>query len=543
MSIETKLKEKISVALKELGHEVALDSIIIEHSKEVAHGDFASNVALQNARVLKANPRKIAEDIAKIINMDGIDHIEIAGPGFLNFFLKEETLTSILAKIKTDGSNFGSSSNGNHKRINVEFVSANPTGDLHLGHARGAAIGDVICRLYTDTGFDVVREYYVNDAGIQINHLGESLRARYHQEFNDNVAVPEDGYHGEDLVELAKIIKNEVNDKYMVDSAESSRFFMRRGVELELAKIENDLKLFRVYFDKYSFETDVRNDNGVEKIIEALTNKQFLYEDDGALFLKTTVFGDDKDRVVVKKNGQYTYFLPDIAYHLNKLSRDFSKLIDVLGADHHGYISRMKAALQMFGYPEDILDVELIQMVRLIKDGQEFKMSKRSGKAVTLRELCDEVGVDAVRYYFVNRAASSHLDFDLDLAHETSSANPVYYAQYAHARLATVLGKAKKFAFDYSGVGLSAASEVTLLKLLADFPNIEWEAAISRSPYKMTNYIQKLASAIHGFYTECRVIDEENLPLTASRLALVDCSEIVLRKALNLIGVSAPEKM
>lgn len=265
MSIETKLKEKISAALKELGHEVALDSIIIEHSKEVAHGDFASNVALQNARALKSNPRKIAEDIAKIINMDGIEHIEIAGPGFLNFFLKEETLTSVLTKIKTDGATYGASLNGNHKRINVEFVSANPTGDLHLGHARGAAIGDVICRLYSDTGFDVVREYYVNDAGIQINHLGESLRARYHQEFNDDVAVPEDGYHGEDLVELAKIIKTEVNDKYMVDSSESTRFFMRRGVELELAKIENDLNLFRVCFDKYSFETDVRNDNGVEK--------------------------------------------------------------------------------------------------------------------------------------------------------------------------------------------------------------------------------------------------------------------------------------
>jgi len=299
--------------------------------------------------------------------------------------------------------------------------------------------------------------------------------------------------------------------------------------------------MYRVGFETFSFETDVRAEGGVEKVLEGA--KDYLYQNEGATLLKTTAFGDDKDRVIIKSNGDYTYFLPDIAYHLNKLSRNYVKLIDILGADHHGYIMRMKAALQMFGYSADILDVELMQMVRLIKDGEEFKMSKRTGNAVTLRDLCEEVGIDAARYFFVSRAASSHLDFDLNLASEKTSANPVYYAQYAHARLTTLLETASDIPLDIEGTYLKEPAEKALLKHLGDFPNVVMDAALTRSPYKITTFIQRLASLIHGFYTECRVIDREQVSLTSSRLGLVKASQIVLKKALDLIGVSAPSKM
>lgn len=543
MTIEETLKQRIKLALAKIGLEIPLDAIIIERSKDPAHGDFATNIALKFARQLNLKPQVLAQQVIDAIDQAGISKMEIAGPGFLNFFLEESSLTSVIKRIQQQGERYGESSVGQQRTINIEFVSANPTGDLHLGHARGAAIGDALSRLYQAAGFCVTREYYVNDAGVQINNLGASVRARYHQLLDDPVSFPEDGYHADDIKYIAQLMINEVGNRYLEDSSESEEYFTRRGTELELDKIRRDLAEFRVAFDVFSFETNVRKDNAIAQLLEKL--KEYTYVDEGATYLKTSQFGDDKDRVIVKSNGEYTYFLPDIAYHLDKLSRNHQNLIDVLGADHHGYIKRMQAALMMFGYPADTLHVELIQMVRLIKDGEEFKMSKRTGNAITLRELYEDVGVDAVRYFFVARAASSHLDFDLDLAKETSNANPVYYAQYAHARLVAVLekGKLEGYNLDFSGNGLSAESEMQLLKELEVFPNVVSDAAINRAPYKITNFVQELASRIHRFYTECRIIDAENRSLTEVRLALVFVSKVVLANTLKLIGVSAPDKM
>lgn len=542
LDIELKLKELIKLGLKELGVEVELNQIVIERSKDKSHGDYATTVALQMARTLHKSPRDIALELVKHLNADYISKTEIAGPGFINFFVKSDSLSSIIKTIVEQDEHYGESKEEHNERINVEFVSANPTGDLHLGHARGAAIGDCICRLYKKANYKVTREYYVNDAGNQINNLAKSLRVRYHEALGDNsLEFPEDGYHGEDVANIAKILVQEVGDKYLVDSDESFAYFRKRGTELELAKLVKDLEMFRVTFDVFTSELDIRNAGKVEKVLEKLN--PYIYEDEGAKFLRTTDFTDDKDRVLIKSDGSYTYLLPDIAYHQDKLERGYDKLIDCLGADHHGYIERMKSSLQILGYNPNTLDIELIQMVRLFKDGQEYKMSKRTGNALSMKELCEEVGVDAVRYFFVARAASSHLDFDLDLASKMESSNPVFYAQYAHARLATVLEKGKDYELDLEGKELNHEKEVTLLKILVDFPKEIAQCALNRAPYKMTNYIQKLATAIHEFYTECRVIDESNTSLTSSRLALAKASKIVMRNALDTIGVNAPEKM
>lgn len=541
MAIESELKQKVQQALQAIAIDLDLSAIVIERSKEKIHGDYATNVAMQVARIKKQNPLVIAENIVKHLEMTGIEKIEIAKPGFINFFMKSDLLTNIIAKILTTGDKFGDSSIGENQRINVEFVSANPTGDLHLGHARGASLGDSICRLYEKAGFKVTREFYVNDAGNQINNLAASLKARYHQAFGQDVPVPENGYHGKDLIYLAQMLKTEIGDKYLLDTPETLNYFMRRGVELELDKLNTDLKDFRVKFDRFSFETEVRASNGIEDYLQKC--KEYIYVSEDATWLRTTAFDDDKDRVIIKSDGSYTYLLPDIAYHLDKLSRGYDQLIDILGADHHGYINRMKSALQMVGYKKDILEIELIQMVRLFKDGQEYKMSKRTGNAISLRELCQEVGVDAARYFFVSRAASAHLDFNLDIATEKSNANPVYYAQYAHARLSAVLKSGSDIEIDDSGKELKEQSELALLKYLADFQKTIEDAALTRSPYKMTIYIQKLASLIHALYTECRLIDRDNMEITKSRLALVKASQVVMRNALNLIGVEAPTQM
>ncbi|MBE6132575.1 MAG: arginine--tRNA ligase [Erysipelotrichaceae bacterium] len=542
LDIELKLKELIKLGLNELGVNAELNQIVIERSKDKSHGDYATTVALQMARTLHKSPRDIALELVKHLNADYISKTEIAGPGFINFFVKSDSLSSIIKTIVEQDIHYGESKEEHDERINVEFVSANPTGDLHLGHARGAAIGDCICRLYKKANYKVTREYYVNDAGNQINNLAKSLRVRYHEALGDNsLEFPEDGYHGEDVANIAKILVQEVGDKYLVDSDESFAYFRKRGTELELAKLVKDLEMFRVTFDVFTSELEIRNAGKVEKVLEKLN--PYIYEDEGAKFLRTTDFTDDKDRVLIKSDGSYTYLLPDIAYHQDKLERGYDKLIDCLGADHHGYIERMKSSLQILGYNPNTLDIELIQMVRLFKDGQEYKMSKRTGNALSMKELCEEVGVDAVRYFFVSRAASSHLDFDLDLASKMESSNPVFYAQYAHARLATVLEKGKDYELDLEGKELNHEKEVTLLKILVDFPKEIAQCALNRAPYKMTNYIQKLATAIHEFYTECRVIDESNTSLTSSRLALAKASKIVMRNALDTIGVNAPEKM
>lgn len=543
MNISLYLQSKIKNALEILATDLDINQIVIERSKDPVHGDYATNVAMQLTKLLKKNPRQIANELVDALDKTDIEKIEVAGPGFINFFMTSEYLSSVIDDVFEQQANYGRLTQQNREHINVEFVSANPTGELHLGHARIAAIGDVICRLYEARGFKVTREYYVNDAGVQIYNLAQSIYSRYLGLFGIDRPIPQDGYHSVKIIEVAQIIKNEVGDKFLNDEEGAIAYMTKRGVELELDGINRDLQLFKVNFDIFSSEVEIRANQKVEKFVESLGDRAYVLDD--ATFLKTTLHGDDKDRVIVKSNGEFTYFTPDIVYHLDKLSRGYTKLIDVLGADHHGYIARMKAALMMFGYPSDVLHVELIQMVRLIQNGQEVKMSKRTGNAITLRELVEEVGVDAVRYFFVARAASGHLDFDIDLAKEASTANPLYYAQYAHARLATVLASAeeKGFVIEKDPTKLTRNEEKELLKHVIDFAVTVEDAALTRSPYKIANYVQRLASLIHTFYTECRILDSEDVKTTASRLALAKASMIVMANALGLLGVSAPSKM
>lgn len=541
MNIEQILKDKIVASLSQLGLEVSSNDIVIENSKNPLHGDYASNVALKYASKLSLKPFELANKIIDIIDKDGLEKIEIAGPGFINFFLKKDAINTIISKIIDEDSNYGRSPRNNLK-VNVEFVSANPTGDLHLGHARIAAVGDSICRIYDFAGYDVTREYYLNDAGNQIHTLGLSLSIRYKQLFGQNVDLPEDSYQANDIIDIAHSLKNQYGDKYLADNAENFEFITKFGVEKELEKIWKDLKDYRVTFDVMSKESDIRKNHHVEDVLNT-KYKDYTYRQDGAIFLRTSAFLDDKDRCVVKSDGSFTYMMPDIAYHLNKLGRGYNYLIDVLGADHHGYINRMKSALMMQGYSKDTLEIELIQIVRLIKDGEEVRMSKRTGAGVSLRELCEEVGVDAVRYFFVSRAGSAHLDFNLNLALEQNSSNPVFYAQYAHARLSKVLELAKDIPLDLSGSLLSDQHESDLLKCLIEFNKVVVNAANKRAPNLVVNYIQELATLIHSFYTECRLLDRDNIALTSSRLALAKASQIVMHNALDLIGVSAPTKM
>ena len=535
------LKLKIQDAIKKCGFDVPLMDIVIEHSKDPSHGDYATNVAMKLCKLFGKSPRDVALQIIENLDKTGLDKEEIAGPGFINFFLKADSLTNIISRILKEGDCFGKSPSKG-KKINVEFVSANPTGILHVGTARGAAYGDSLARILEWNGYDVTREYYINDAGNQIDHLGESLYARYLEQLGRPFDLPEDGYHGQDVVEIAKKLVSEIQDKGLsMPENEKKEFFKHYAMTIELDRIKKDLFDFGVKHDIFSSEKEIRANKALENELKYL--EKYTYIKDGALYLKTTEFLDDKDRVVVKSDGEYTYFMPDIVYHLNKLSRGFDQLIDVLGADHHGYINRMKSALMMHGYSKDILDIELIQMVRFIKDGEEIKASKRTGNAITLREICDEVGVDAMRYFFAMRAPSSHLDFDMNLAVEQSSNNPVYYAQYAHARLCSILSQGKDFNLDKFGTNLTLKSELDICKCLAKFEDVIKDAANERSPFKITNYIHELAELIHVFYNECRVIDSNNISVTESRLALCDASRQIMKNALYLIGVSAPTHM
>lgn len=539
MNVVEQLKINIQNAFSSLGKEVPLNDIIIETAKDASHGDYASNCALKLSRLFGKNPREVADLLVSKLDLSNIEKVEIAGPGFINFFMKNDSLQPVVRKIIEENEKYGSSASKNIK-INVEFVSANPTGKLHIGTARGAAFGDSISRILTAAGYDVTREYYINDAGVQITHLGESIRERIKEALGMNFVLPEDGYHGEDVKEIALQLLKKYG-KEILDNPNCLEILKLEGTKIELDRIKVDLSDFRVSFDVFSSEKEIRGQDGVQKEISYLS--KYSYLQDGATYLKTTDFLDDKDRVIVKSDGDFTYFLPDIVYHVNKMSRGFDKLIDVLGADHHGYINRMKSALMMHGYDKDVLDIELIQMVRFIKNGEEFKASKRKGDAITLRDVCEEVGVDPMRYFFAMRTPNSHLDFDMDLAVEQSSNNPVYYVQYAHARLCSILEQGKDIELDLDAKNLKAESEIAILKHLVSFPKIVEDAANERAPFKITNYIHDLAELIHAFYSECRVIDRDNLEVSASRLALCKASEIVIKNALDLVGVSAPEHM
>lgn len=550
MNISSKIRNVIVCALKEINEDIDANGLnfVIEIPKDNKNGDYASNIALQLTKIIKKKPREIAEDIISHINLidNNIERIEIAGPGFINFYIKQDSLAEIISKIISKGDDYGKSSHGSGLSYNVEFISANPTGRLHLGHARQAALGDSLCRILEASGYSVTREYYVNDAGNQIHNLTLSVKARYLQLCGKEAVLPEDGYHGEDIIEIAKKLYDEYGDKFIDDNTEDTYWLIRnKSVEFELEQIKKDLLDFRVEMDTFSSESEIRKRGMVEHTIEILKFSGNVYTKDNALWLKSTDYGDDKDRVLIKSDGSYTYLTPDIAYHIDKLSRGYNYLVDLLGADHHGYINRLKASIMALGHNSDKLEVDIVQMVRLIKDGEEFKMSKRSGNAITLKELCNEVGVDAVRYFFISRSGSSHLDFDIGLAKSYSSDNPVYYAQYAHARMCSILESAKKLELQPVEVydKISTTNETALLKILMEFEDVIIDCAQNRAPYKMANYIQHIAQLFHSFYNECRVIDENNLELTSQRLKLVQATKIVLANALSLIGVSAPQSM
>ncbi len=542
MDNDIRLKQAMLPLLKEYGIDANENDIVIERSRDTAHGDYATNCAMKFAKRAGKNPREFAQELASKLSLEFVEKVEIAGPGFINFFLKHGALTDVLSRVFEQGASYGRSAR-NGEKIDIEYVSANPTGDLHLGHTRCAAVGDVISSLLDWAGYDVTREYYVNDCGNQVEHLGHSIRARYHEAFGEPLDLADDDYHGTDLIAIANAIKEKYGDKYLKDDQESHDFFIRFGIDSELSKIWKDMDAFRVHFDKVTYESDIRKGGNIEKTIKELSDKGYVYSENGATYLATTKFVDDKDRPIVKSDGLYTYFMPDICYHYNKMERGYSHLIDVLGADHHGYIGRMKSALMMKGYPEDCLEAQFVQVVRVYKDGQEVKMSKRTGKAIAHRDLVEDVGVDAVRYFFVERSASSHLDFNYNLAMEQSSSNPVYYSQYAHARCASLLKLGEEFPIDKEGKMLKEPQEFAILKHLADFPSIIESAAKEREPAKMAAYVHKLAGLVHEFYAACRIIDRENKDLTSSRLGLIKACEIVLENGLGILGVSAPEKM
>lgn len=550
--VQSKLKQEIKAAVIKAGlaAEGEIPDVILEVPKEKAHGDYSTNMAMQLARVAKKAPRMIAEELISAFDKSkaSIEKIEIAGPGFINFYMNNSYLTDLIPAILTAGDKYGETTVGNHQKIQIEFVSANPTGDLHLGHARGAAVGDSLCNILAKAGYDVSREYYINDAGNQINNLALSVEARYFQALGMEKEMPEDGYHGEDIIGIGKKLADEFGDKYVnMDGEERFKLFREYGLKYEMEKLKKDLEDFRVSFDVWYSETSLYHNGKIDTALQALRDNGHIYEEDGATWFRSTELGDDKDRVLIKQDGSYTYLTPDIAYHKDKLERGFEKLINIWGADHHGYIPRMKAAIQALGYEKDALEVEIIQLVHLYKNGEKMKMSKRTGKAVTMRDLVDEVGLDAVRYFFAMRSADTHMDFDLDLAVSQSNENPVYYAQYAHARISSILRQGEEqnlsIGADIDLSKIEAEKEIEVLKKLGEFPLAVAEAAQKRMPHRITNYIYELASTFHSFYNAEKVLDLENLDRTKARLALIKSVQITMKNALSLIGVSAPEKM
>lgn len=528
-----------------------LPAITLEVPKDKSHGDLATNAAMQLTRIAKKNPRQIAEAILEHLDTAkaSIEKAEIAGPGFINFTLNKNYLYPVVALVHEQGERYGRVNIGEGRKVQVEFVSANPTGSLHLGHARGAAVGDALCNVLDFAGYDVTREYYINDAGNQVVNLCKSLEARYLQELGQEAEMPEDGYHGEDIKGFAKELVAEKGDSLLaMNPGERTAFFRQFGLEKELDKIKRDLNRFRVHFDEWFSETSLYEDGLVEKSLEELKAKGEAYEKDGAVWLRTTDYGDDKDRVLVKNDGTYTYLTPDIAYHRNKYERGYDRIINIWGADHHGYIPRMKAAMEALGNDPEKLTVLIAQMVSLFQNGEKVKMSKRTGKAVTMEDLMDEVGVDAIRYFFTMRSMDSHLDFDMDLAVSTSNENPVFYVQYAHARICSVFRQAEE-----QGIALLPLSEVKLgvltaeheydiLRKIGELPQEVSVAAENYAPHRIIRYVYELASLFHSYYKAQRVITED-AEQTQARLALLGAVRTVIANVLRLVGVSAPERM
>ncbi|WP_373894006.1 arginine--tRNA ligase [Virgibacillus natechei] len=549
---EDTLKQQIADAVMQakLANAEELPEISLEKPKEKAHGDFATNIAMQLARIAKKAPREIAADITANLDQSKaqVEKVEIAGPGFINFFMKNDFLGDVIPDILQAGETYGQTNTGDGESVQVEFVSVNPTGNLHLGHARGAVFGDVLCNVLAAAGYNVEREYYINDAGNQIDNLALSVEARYLQALGKDEDMPENGYRGADIVEIGKTLASEYGDKWAnADTSDRLAFFKEYGLKHALGNIEHDLKDFGVQFDNWFSEMSLYENDKITEALQKLEVEGYVYEKDGATWFRSTEFGDDKDRVLIKQDGNYTYLTPDIAYHKNKLDRGFNKIINVWGADHHGYVPRMRAAIQALGYAPEKFDVKIIQMVNLFEKGEKQKMSKRAGTAVSLRELMDEVGVDATRYFFMARSNDSQLDFDMDLARSESNDNPVYYVQYAHARICTMLKQARNKGFqvdaEFDGALLTSEKEADLLKKLGEFPQMVADAAEKHMPHKVTQYVFDLSALLHSFYNAEKVLDDGNKELTHARIALMKAVRVTIANGLGLIGVTAPERM
>jgi len=555
---EAVIRTELARVAAELGADGA--AFVLERPRDAGHGDLSTNLAMVLAKQLKANPRALAQRAIEMLRIPSevVSKTEIAGPGFINFWLAEDALASLLATIIEAGGRYGRQTFGAGQRVNVEFVSANPTGPLHVGHGRGAVMGDGIAALLEWTGHAVTREFYINDAGVQIDKVRQSLWERVREAAGVPFSIPEGGYHGEYLKELAIqfLAENPRLRELALKSggigpdatmAYNEGLTACTGAPLFL-RMEQELLLkdLRVVFDVWSSEQAVRDAGKVDSALTLLAQRGLTEERDGALFLKTSGFGDDKDRVLRKSDGSLTYFVPDIAYHIDKHERGFARAIDVWGADHHGYIPRMRAALRALGYGDDFFEVALVQLVKVVKGGEEVRMSKRSGEFVTLRDLIEWVGVDATRYFFMMRPGQSPFTFDVDLARKQTDENPIFYVQMAHARMSgifRVAGRAPESAGgDVSLAALVAPEDLELLKKLAVFPDVVTKAAKLREPHRVTDYLEELARVSHGWYHKCRVLGEP--PATeAARLALARAARVVLANGLGLLGLSAPDRM
>lgn len=573
------VKETVMNALGRLVAEgkieaVPLPAFNVERPADVSHGDFSCNAAMASAKALKNNPRAIGQMIADTAILDGtvFEKIEVAGPGFLNFFISPVWFNETVGEVISSGSDYGKTELGKGKRVLVEFVSANPTGPMHIGNARGGALGDSLSSVLQFAGYDVEREFYVNDAGNQIEKFGKSLSIRYMQiadgnkadviasfgnddvcrkifEDEENFPMPEDVYKGVDIIEHAYNFYKINGDKFVSADEESRKSaLVEYALPLNIDGLEKDLKKYRIVYDTWFRESSLHKSGAVKQIVDMLTEKGQTYEKDGAIWFKASDFGDDQDRVLVRANGIPTYFVPDIAYHYNKLvTRGFDKAIDILGADHHGYIARMKAALTALGVDANKLDIVIMQMVMLVRNGETVKLSKRSGKAITLSTLLDEVPIDAARFFFNLRDPNTHLEFDLELAIEESSNNPVFYVQYAHARICSILRRMEEDGTGYKNIPLTELNfnhpaELALIRHIAALPNCINEAAKDYNPSKITKYLCDLAQLFHKFYDNCKIKGEEE-NILQSRLSLCVATKTVFKNLLDLLKVDAPEKM
>ncbi|MFH1380582.1 MAG: arginine--tRNA ligase [Candidatus Omnitrophota bacterium] len=559
--LSNKIKKALALSLEEISGKVppqkifSSDCIELQIPKDAKHGDLTTNVAMRLSGAFSSKPLALAEHIKDALSRhfkDGvlagaIDRIEILPPGFINFWFKKEFLYLTLAQISKDKKSFGKNIFGKGKKVNIEFVSANPTGPLTIAHGRQAAVGDALSRIMAFSGFHVTKEYFINDVGNQISLLGKSIRARYLSLIGKEADFPQDGYQGDYIKTIAEDLFNRHGSRFSDETYKNLKYISEFGVETILEGIKKDLLRFGVHFDKWFSQKSISSEK-IKKVLDALKTKGFVYEKEGAVWFKSTALGDDKDRVVIKSDGSFTYLAPDIAYHLNKYQRKFDSLIDIWGPDHHGYIPRLKASVEALGYDRESISLLIVQLATLFRDGAALSMSTRKGEFITLKEIMDEVGCDVAKFFFLMRKLDSHLDFDLTLAKKKSHDNPVFYIQYAHARIASIFEFSKESPnihaeSRYKPDLLESAEEILILRLLLQFPLVTEASAKSMEPYRVVEYLNDLAKAFHSFYTKHRVVSADSLLLSKARLALVGAVKAVLANGLNLLGISLPERM